>query len=76
MARALLLPLLLLGGAGCERSAPPPPVVVAQSPGFPALSGRVVDAAELLTPDQGARLERLRSKASDAEIRRLDGVVA
>jgi uncharacterized protein len=49
--RFLLLSLLLLGGAACERAAP-----VADTSGLPALTGRVVDRADLLTAAEEARL--------------------
>lgn len=52
MPKALLLSLLLLGGSGCES----PPPIVADNNDFPALSGRVVDQADLLTPAQEAQL--------------------
>lgn len=57
MSRAIFLALLLLGSAACDRSPPPPPVAVRTADGFyPALTGRVVDRADLLTADQEARL--------------------
>ncbi|MEA3065515.1 MAG: uncharacterized protein QOJ27_1967 [Sphingomonadales bacterium] len=56
MTRSLLLSLLLLGSAACERSPAPPVKVVAAKEDYPALTGRVVDRADLLTPDQEARL--------------------
>jgi uncharacterized protein len=52
VAKTLLLALLLLGGAGCEKAPP----VVRDASGSPALSGRVVDAADLLSPAQEGRL--------------------
>ena len=75
MIRALLLPLLLLGAAGCQRPA------AGDKGAYPALTGRVVDQADLLTTGQEAALsrksliERFRSKASDSEIARADGAV-
>jgi uncharacterized protein len=49
--KALLLPLLLLG-SGCDS----PPPVVRDTSGYPALTGRVVDRADLLSPSEEARL--------------------
>jgi uncharacterized protein len=50
--RSLLLSLLLLlGSAGCEQAAQ-----VADTSGFPALTGRVVDRADLLSATEEARL--------------------
>jgi uncharacterized protein len=51
--KALVLSLLLLAGPGCEKAPP----VVRDTSNFPALTGRVVDAADLLTPVQEAALD-------------------
>ncbi len=61
--RALLLSLLLLGSSGCERAPP----VARDVSNFPALGGRVVDAADLLTPAQEARLSA-RSAALEKDV--------
>jgi uncharacterized protein len=50
--QALILSLLLIGGAGCESRSP----IVADTSAFPALTGRVVDHADLLTPGEEMRL--------------------
>ncbi|MEA3009648.1 MAG: uncharacterized protein QOJ91_1340 [Sphingomonadales bacterium] len=63
MTKALLLSLLLLGGPGCGRAPP----VVQDISGLPALSGRVVDGADLLTPAQEARLSA-ESEAIEKEV--------
>ena len=63
MTKTLLLSLLLLGGSGCGKA---PPIVVDNS-GFPALSGRVVDGADLLSPAQEARLSS-KSEALEKEV--------
>jgi uncharacterized protein len=63
----LLLPLLVLGSAACDAKAPadaalaqPPIVQVSSAAPLPALTGRVVDRAEILTPSAEAELsERL-----------------
>jgi len=65
--RAFVLPLLLLGSAACDRSPAPPVAVVSADPAFPALTGRVVDRADLLTAQQEARLDR-KSAALEREI--------
>ncbi len=49
-----VLPLLLLAGCGAVGSAP----TTEPSPTVPALTGRVVDNADLLPPDKEALLER------------------
>lgn len=54
MPKALLLSLLLLAGSGCES----PPPIVADNGGFPALTGHVVDRADLLTDAQETQLSR------------------
>jgi uncharacterized protein len=56
--KALLLPLLLLTSAACDWSPAPPVTVLSADGDFPALTGRVVDRADLLTPDREARLAR------------------
>ena len=61
MIRTLLLPLLLLGAAGCERPA------AGERAAYPALTGRVVDQADLLTAGQEAALSR-KSEALEAEV--------
>ncbi len=63
MTKALLLSLLLLGGSGCEKAPP----VVRDTSGLPALSGRVVDGADLLSPAQEARLSA-RSETLEKEV--------
>jgi uncharacterized protein len=57
-----LLPLLLLG-SGCDG----PPPVVRDTSGFPALTGRVVDRADLLSPADEARLSR-KAEALEKEV--------
>jgi uncharacterized protein len=54
--KALILSLLLLGSAACDRSPAPPVKIVAADADYPAPAGHVVDRADLLTPDQEARL--------------------
>jgi uncharacterized protein len=49
--KALLLSLFLLPAAACGREAP-----AQAGPHFPALTGRVVDEADLLSPAQEAKL--------------------
>jgi uncharacterized protein len=60
--KALLLGLLLLPATACGREAPREP-----GPAFPALTGRVVDEADLLTPAQEAGLAA-RSAAVEREL--------
>lgn len=59
------LAALLLTSAACGRSPDAP--VQAAAPDFPALTGRVVDQAELLTPADEAELAR-QSEALEREI--------
>jgi uncharacterized protein len=54
--------LLLLAASGCEAEAP-----ARRGPDFPALSGRVVDRADLLSPAQEAELSR-QSEAVEREV--------
>jgi uncharacterized protein len=61
--KALLLGLLLLGSSSCEKAPP----VVRDTSGLPALSGRVVDGADLLSPAQEARLSA-KSEALEKEV--------
>lgn len=63
MTKALLLALLLLGGSGCEKAPP----VVRDTSSFPALTGRVVDGADLLTPAQEAKLDA-KAEALEKEV--------
>ncbi|HEX8261655.1 MAG TPA: TPM domain-containing protein [Allosphingosinicella sp.] len=59
MRQALILPLLLLGAAACDRQpAPAPQAAAAGGETLPALTGPVVDRADLLSPDEEARLAR------------------
>lgn len=72
----LLLPLLVLGSAGCDAQAPsgavraqPPIVQVSPAASLPAPTGRVVDRADVL-PDEAegkltARLESLEEATTD-----------
>jgi uncharacterized protein len=55
--KALLLSLLLLGASACDR-APANAAAEVRTPGYPALSGRVVDLADLLTPAEEEALSR------------------
>lgn len=61
MIRTLLLALLVAGAAACERPGP-------RTEGdFPALTGRVVDRADLLTEAQEAELSR-KAEAVEKEV--------
>jgi uncharacterized protein len=61
--RAPLL-ALLLGAAACDK--PAPPVAFVEGP-FPALTGRVVDRADLLSDSQEAALSR-KAEALEKEV--------
>jgi uncharacterized protein len=50
--KAVVLALVLAGGSACDREAAIPP----RGPEFPALTGRVVDQADLLDPASEASL--------------------
>jgi uncharacterized protein len=74
--KALLLPLMLLAAGGCEDAPSPPPArrAVAQGPeavlykpGYLALTGRVVDQADLLTPAEEEMISR-KSEALEKEV--------
>ena len=64
--KAALLGLFLLAGA-CDQSAPPAPSAALYSPGWPELTGRVVDRAELLSPEKEAELSR-KSESLEKEV--------
>lgn len=59
MRKPLLLALLLLGSAACDAQTAQPaqaPAAKLYAPGYPALTGRVVDLAEILTPVEEEKL--------------------
>ena len=73
MARFLLAPLLFAALAGCEAggatAAEPAGNAAAAAAAFPALTGRVVDEADLVSPEVeealADRLERLEQRTTD-----------
>jgi uncharacterized protein len=69
--KSALLGLILLASAGCDRPAAQSieqaPQAVLSLEGWPTLSGRVVDMADLLTPEQEAQLTR-KSEALEHEV--------
>lgn len=65
--KAALLGLFLLAAGACDQSQPPSPSATLYSPGWPDLSDRVVDMAELLAPEKEAQLSR-KSEALEKEV--------
>lgn len=61
--KALLLALLVVAAPACREA----PAAAAGGPAFPALTGRVVDQAELLTPEEETALAQ-RAAALEREV--------